>query len=218
MLRLSNVSKRYPPNHEALKDVSFHLRRGEIVFLTGPSGSGKSTLIKLIALMDRPSSGQIVVNGRNLSLVKRRAIPQMRQEMGIIFQNHRLLANRSVFDNVALPLVIRGFIDRQEIARRVRASLDKVGLLGKEKALPETLSGGEQQRVGIARAIVHRPSLLLADEPTGNLDPKLSQEVMELFGEFNRLGISVIIATHDLALIARFPYRILTLDRGHLLY
>jgi len=213
MIRFSNVSKRYPGGHEALSDVGFHLAPGELAFLTGHSGAGKSTLLKLIALLERPTRGQVLINGQNLGKVGRRRIPYVRRNVGIIFQDHRLLFDRTVFDNVALPLIIAGY-RHQEIGRRVRAALDKVGLLGKEKVFPITLSGGEQQRVGIARAVVNKPPLLLADEPTGNLDPELSGEIMGLFEQFNQVGVTVLIASHDLALIQRLRHRILALKNG----
>lgn len=215
MIRFDHVSKRYPSGFEALSDVSVHIAPGEMAFLTGHSGAGKSTLLKLIALLERSSRGQLLVDGQNLSKVTRRRIPFLRRKVGIIFQDHRLLFDRTVFDNVALPLVIAGH-RHQEIGRRVRAALDKVGLLGKEKLLPVTLSGGEQQRVGIARAVVNKPPLLLADEPTGNLDPELSREIMGLFEQFNAVGVTVLIASHDLELIRRMPHRILVLKQGRL--
>ncbi len=215
MIRFTNVSKRYPGGHEALSNLSFHLSPGEMAFLTGHSGAGKSTLLKLIALIERPSGGQVVVNGQNLTKVSRRKIPYHRRDIGIIFQDHRLLFDRTVFDNVALPLVIAGY-SRDEIGRRVRAALDKVGLLKKEKVYPITLSGGEQQRVGIARAVINKPPLLLADEPTGNLDPELSREIMGIFEEFNRVGVTVLIASHDLALIRQMKHRMLRLDQGRM--
>lgn len=212
---LSKVSKRYPGGYEALTDVSWHLAPGEMAFLTGHSGAGKSTLLKLIALIERATTGQVFINGQNLAKVGRWRIPYLRRNIGIIFQEHRLLFDRTVFDNVALPLIIAGH-GHQEIGRRVRAALDKVGLLSKEKMYPITLSGGEQQRVGIARAVVNKPPLLLADEPTGNLDPELSLEIMRLFEEFNRVGVSVLIASHDLALIRYLGHRVLQLDHGRL--
>lgn len=215
MIRFDHVSKRYPGGREALADLSFHLKPGEMAFLTGHSGAGKSTLLKLVALIERCSGGQVVVGGHNLAKVKRRRIPYHRRNVGIIFQDHQLLFDRTVFDNVALPLVITG-LGHREIARRVRAALDKVGLLDKEKRYPVSLSGGEQQRVGIARAVVHKPPLLLADEPTGNLDPQLSREIMGLFEEFNRVGVAVMVATHDIDLILRLPHRILHLSEGRL--
>ncbi len=215
MIRFTNVSKRYPGGHEALRDVSFHLAPGEMAFLTGHSGAGKSTLLKLIALIERSSGGQVVVKGQNLNKLGRRKIPFHRRNIGVIFQDHRLLFDRTVFDNVALPLVIAGY-SHDEIGRRVRAALDKVGLLGKEKLYPITLSGGEQQRVGIARAVVNKPALLLADEPTGNLDPQLSKEIMGIFEQFNRVGVSVLIASHDHALIRSLNKRVIILDHGAL--
>lgn len=215
MIRFSNVHKRYPGGHDALQNVSFHLAPGEMAFLTGHSGAGKSTLLKLIALLERASRGQILINGQNLDKVSRRRIPYVRRNIGIIFQDHRLLFDRTVYDNVALPLIIAGFSNR-EIGRRVRAALDKVDLLSKEKVYPITLSGGEQQRVGIARAIVNKPPILLADEPTGNLDPELSAEIMNLFEQFNQVGVTVLIASHDLSLISRLGHRVLTLNKGQL--
>ena len=215
MIHFDNVSKRYPGGHTGLSGVSFRIEPGEMVFLTGHSGAGKSTLLKLIGLLERSSGGQVHVNNRNLTRLKNSQIPYHRREVGIIFQDHRLLNDRTVFDNVALPLVVSG-MGYKEISRRVHAALDKVGLLNKEKAAPITLSGGEQQRVGIARAVVSKPPLVLADEPTGNLDPKLSQEIMELFGWFNQVGVTLLIATHDLDLISRMDKRILTLHNGQL--
>ncbi len=215
MIHFDNVSKRYPGGHTGLSGVNFRIEAGEMVFLTGHSGAGKSTLLKLIGLLERSSGGQVHVNNRNLTRLKNSQIPYHRREVGIIFQDHRLLNDRTVFDNVALPLVVSG-LGYKEISRRVRAALDKVGLLNKEKAAPITLSGGEQQRVGIARAVVSKPPLVLADEPTGNLDPKLSQEIMELFGWFNQVGVTLLIATHDLDLISRMDKRILTLHNGQL--
>lgn len=216
MIQFNHVSKRYPGGFEALREISFELGRGEMAFLTGHSGAGKSTVLRLVALLERASYGQIVVNGQNLSGITRRGLPYLRRSIGMVFQNHKLLHDRTVFDNVALPLVIAG-AGREDIARRVHAALDKVGLLRKERVYPVTLSGGEQQRVGIARAVVHRPPLLLADEPTGNLDPELSHEIMTLFQEFNQLGVSVLVATHDLELIRLMPHRILTLKDGQLI-
>ena len=215
MINFTNVSKCYPGGHEALRGVSFDLAAGEMSFLTGHSGAGKSTLLKLVALIERASSGQVSVNGQNVAKVGRRRIPEHRRNIGVIFQDHRLLLDRTVFDNVALPLVIAGH-SRQEIAGRVRAALDKVNLLSRERAYPITLSGGEQQRVGIARAVVNKPALILADEPTGNLDPDLSREIMGIFTEFNHVGVSALIATHDLMLIRTMPYRIIHLDHGQL--
>ncbi len=213
MITFDRVSKRYDEGHDALREVSVHINRDELVFLTGHSGAGKSTLLRLIMLMDRPSRGQVTVDGQNLAAVRSRAIPQHRRNIGVVFQNHQLLFDRPVFDNVALPLIIAGY-DHREIGRRVRAALDKVGLLDREWAMPVTLSGGEQQRVGIARAVVGKPKILLADEPTGNLDPALSAEIMDLFEEFNQVGVTVLIASHDLVLISRLHHRIITLQQG----
>jgi cell division transport system ATP-binding protein len=215
MIQFSNVTLRFPTGHDALSDVSFTLHKGELAFLTGHSGAGKSTLLKLVAAIERSTTGQVVVNGENLNRIRRGRVPTFRRNLGIVFQDHNLLHDRSVFDNVALPLVIEGFRG-EEIARRVRAALDKVGLLGKEAFFPVTLSTGEQQRVGIARAVVNRPALLLADEPTGNLDPELAREVMRLFEEFNQVGTTVLVATHDIELISRKRHRRLVLKQGRL--
>ncbi len=216
MISFERVSKRYSEGHDALREVSFAINRDELVFLTGHSGAGKSTLLRLIMLMERPSRGQVSVDGKNLATVGSRGIPQHRRNIGVVFQNHQLLFDRPVFDNVALPLVIAGY-DQRDVGRRVRAALDKVGLLDRERAMPVSLSGGEQQRVGIARAVVAKPKILLADEPTGNLDPSLSAEIMQLFEEFNQVGVTVLIASHDLALISRLRHRIITLDQGRLI-
>ena len=216
MLRFEQVSKSYPGGFTALDRVDFHLAKGEMAFLTGHSGAGKSTLLRLISLIERPSAGRVVINGVDLSAVKANQIPYVRRDIGMIFQDHRLLANHTVFDNVALPLVIEGFTGR-DMARRVHAALDQVGLLDKGRCLPATLSGGEAQRVGIARAIVNKPPLLLADEPTGNLDPDLSKDVMRMFEAFNQAGVSVLIASHDLGLIARMRYRTMTLKQGRMI-
>jgi cell division transport system ATP-binding protein len=216
MIRFENVSKRYPGGFEALSGLNFHLPRGQMAFLTGHSGAGKSTLLKLITLIERADQGQIFIDGQNLARVRRRGTPFLRRRIGMTFQNHRLLFDRTVFDNVALPLIISGY-GTDEIGRRVRAALDKVGLLGKERAYPITLSGGEQQRVGIARAVVNKPMLLLADEPTGNLDPDLSREIMQLFAQFNQVGVTVLIASHNLDLISHMHYPILRLDHGRLI-
>jgi len=215
MIRFDNVCKRYPGGHEALNNVSFHLPRGEMAYLTGHSGAGKSTLLKLIALIERPSRGNLLLDGINLSSVGNSKIPFIRRNIGIIFQNHHLLYDRTVFDNVALPLIIAGF-QHKEVGKRVRAALDQVGLLNKEKSAPITLSGGEQQRVGIARAIVHKPGLLLADEPTGNLDPELSKEIMKLFARFNDVGVTVLVASHDLDLIKKMGSPVISLNEGQL--
>lgn len=215
MIQFDNVCKRYEGGHEALKNVSFHIERNDMLFLTGHSGAGKSTLLKLMMMMERPSSGQVFVDGQNFRSLSKGDVPSLRRKIGVVFQNHQLLFDRSVYDNVALPLVIAGYQSR-DIGRRVRAALDKVGLLSKEKQMPVTLSGGEQQRVGIARAVVNKPKILLADEPTGNLDPELSAEIMHLFEQFNQVGVTVLIASHDLGLIARLPYRMMTLRQGYL--
>lgn len=215
MVRFDRVSKRYPGGKEALSGVSFELERGEFAFLTGHSGAGKSTLMKLMMLMDRPSRGQVFVDGQNLSRMAGWQVPYHRRKVGVVFQNHQLLFDRSVYDNVALPLQIAGFTPA-EAGRRVRAALDSVGLLGMEKRNPIELSGGEQQRVGIARAVVNKPPLLLADEPTGNLDPELSEEIMNLFERFQQVGVTVLIATHDIALVERMGHRRLILDHGQL--
>ncbi len=215
MIRFDNVCKRYPGGYEALNNVSFHLPRGEMAFLTGHSGAGKSTLLKLIALIERPSRGNLLLDGINLSSVGNSKVPYIRRNIGIVFQNHHLLYDRTVFDNVSLPLIIAGY-QHKEIGKRVRAALDQVGLLKKEKSAPITLSGGEQQRVGIARAIVHKPGLLLADEPTGNLDPELSKEIMALFRRFNDVGVTVLIASHNLELIKQMGNPVISLNQGAL--
>ena len=217
MIRFDNVSKRYANGFEALRQVSFEIEPGEMVFLTGHSGAGKSTLMKLIMLMERPSNGQIFVGNRNLTRLPAGQIPYYRRNVGVVFQNHQLLFDRSVFDNVALPLQIAGS-PANEIGRRVRAALDKVGLLEKERQLPIALSGGEQQRVGIARAVVNKPALLLADEPTGNLDPELSAEIMTLFRQFNEVGVTVMIASHALTLLKQMNKRILGLSEGQVVH
>lgn len=215
MIRFINASKRYSSGFDALQNVSFHIAQGEMAFLTGHSGAGKSSLLKLIALLERSSRGQVLINNFNLAKVSRRNIPYFRRNIGIIFQDHQLLFDRTVFDNVALPLIIAGYPHR-EVGKRVRAALDKVGLLSKERKFPITLSGGEQQRVGIARAVVNKPPLILADEPTGNLDPELSAEIMSIFQDFSEVGVTVLVATHDIALISKLPYRVLTLKNGKL--
>lgn len=215
MIRFQDVSKRYPGTGAALSGISLHVEPGEMLFLTGRSGAGKSTLLKLIAHIERPSSGQLFVQGRNLNRMRRRQIPGLRQRIGIVFQDHRLLMDRPVSENVALPLVVAG-LRRPEIERRVRAALDKVGLREKERMPPLALSSGEQQRVGIARAVVNTPPLLIADEPTGNLDPELSRDIMHLFRSFNQIGVTVLIASHDLELVRELGKRILVLDAGRL--
>ena len=214
MIRFDSVSKRYPNGYEALRGINLHIRRGEMVFITGHSGAGKSTLLRLIPLLERPSNGQVLVAGLNLVRLRRGLIPQLRRRIGMIFQDYRLLHDRTVYDNVALPLVIAG-VSPLEIGRRVRAALDKVGLLDRERVYPVTLSGGEQQRVGIARA-VSRPPILVPDEPTGNLDSALSWEIMQLFRDFQRVGVTVVIASHDIGLIERLGQRVITLERGRL--
>ncbi|RLT95096.1 cell division ATP-binding protein FtsE [Ketobacter sp.] len=216
MIHFQKVSKRYDNGKDALLNVSFELDQGELTFLTGHSGAGKSTLLKLIMLIERPSGGRMVVCNQDVSKVGRSAIPYYRRQIGMVFQNHQLLFDRTVYDNVALPLIIAGYRPR-ETGRRVRAALDKVGLLDKENLNPIALSGGEQQRVGIARAVVNKPQILIADEPTGNLDPALSAEIMDLFDQFSQVGVTVLIATHDLGLIARYDHRLLSLDSGQLL-
>ncbi len=216
MIEFHNVTKRYEGGYEALTNVSLQLGEGQMAFITGHSGAGKSTLLKIIALIEKPTRGQALLNRINLNNVSRHRIPYIRRNIGIIFQDHQLLFDRPVFDNVALPLHIQGYRP-QEIAKRTRAALDKVGLLHKEKSMPITLSGGEQQRVGIARAVVHKPMLLLADEPTGNLDPVLSREIMQIFVDFNQVGVTVLVASHDLGLIEELEKPRITLNRGQLI-
>jgi len=216
MIEFHNVTKRYEGGFEALSNVSLKLSDGQMAFITGHSGAGKSTLLKIIALIEKPTRGQALLDRVNLNNLPRQRIPNLRRNIGIIFQDHQLLFDRPVFDNVALPLHIQGYRP-QEIAKRTRAALDKVGLLNKEKSMPITLSGGEQQRVGIARAVVHKPMLLLADEPTGNLDPVLSREIMQIFIDFNQVGVTVLIASHDLNLIEELDKPRLTLNAGKLI-
>jgi len=213
MIRFDNVTKRYEGTGDALRNLSLEIAKGEMVFLTGSSGAGKSTLLKLIALIERPTRGSVLVDGRNIGRLPPRDIPAHRRQLGVVFQDNKLLVERSTFHNVALPLIIAGFTDR-EIARRVRAALDQVGLLKKEKSKPGALSLGEQQRVGIARAMVTRPRVLIADEPTGNLDPWLSLEIMKLFGRFNDIGVTMMIATHDLNLLDQLGGRQIQLADG----
>jgi cell division transport system ATP-binding protein len=213
MIRFDQVHKRYANGREALAGVSFSVESGELAFLTGHSGAGKSSILKLIALIERPTRGQVIVNDRNVAAIKARGIAQFRRQIGVVFQDHKLLHDRPVMDNVALPLIIAG-VPRREIDKRVRAALDQVGLLGKEKSRPLELSTGEQQRVGIARAVVARPSLLIADEPTGNLDPDLAREVMQLFKRFSEVGVTVVVATHDVHLIDTFDARRVLLSEG----
>lgn len=217
MIRFDHVSKRYDSGYEALSRVNFEVKSGEMLFLTGHSGAGKSTLMKLIMLMERPTQGQIIVDGHSLKTMASGQIPYYRRNIGVVFQNHQLLFDRSVFDNVALPLQIAG-LAHHEIGRRVRAALDKVSLLEKERLNPMVLSGGEQQRVGIARAVVNKPTMLLADEPTGNLDPELSEEIMTLFRQFNEVGVTVMIASHDVGLLKRMNKRIIGLAEGKLVH
>ncbi len=216
MIVFERVFKRYANGREALNNVSFNIHTGEMVFLTGRSGAGKSTVLKLIALLERPTRGTVLVNGKNTRALKPRHIAAFRRRIGVVFQDHKLLADRPVFDNVALPLAVAG-APLKEIDKRVRAALDQVGLLGREGALPQELSVGEQQRVGIARAVVSKPPLLIADEPTGNLDPDLSLEVMRLFRRFQDVGVTVVVATHDLHIVREFGQRVLTLEAGHLM-
>ncbi|HET7633341.1 MAG TPA: cell division ATP-binding protein FtsE [Burkholderiales bacterium] len=215
MISLNRIYKRYPGGHQALHNITLDVSPGELVFITGHSGAGKSTLLKLIAAIERPSSGTVTVNGQNLNKLSTRTLPFLRRNFGLIFQDHKLLFDRNVLENVMLPLHITGY-RRREAVRRVRAALDKVGLLGREKALPITLSGGEQQRLCIARAVVHRPAILLADEPTGNLDAAYSADIGELFASFNQVGVTVLIATHDPNLTTQLQPRIVNLDHGRL--
>jgi cell division transport system ATP-binding protein len=217
VITFDNVNKRYASGQDALVRISLEVPRGDMVFLTGHSGAGKSTLLRLLTAIERPTKGSILVAGQNLNRLRNSQIPYYRRNLGIVFQNHQLLFDRSVFDNIALPLAVAG-CSKREVGRRVRAALDKVGLLDKEKHNPITLSGGEQQRVGIARAVVNKPAILVADEPTGNLDPQLSQEIMQLFSDFNAVGVTVLVASHDLELIARMRRRVLTLQAGQLIY
>ncbi len=217
MIHFHNVTKRYPGGYEALSNVSLNLEAGQMAFLTGHSGAGKSTLLKIISLIEKPTRGQAILNQINLNTLPHKRIPYIRRHIGFIFQDHQLLFDRPVFDNVALPLIIQGYRP-QEIAKRTRAALDKVGLLNKEKSMPITLSGGEQQRVGIARAVVHKPMLLLADEPTGNLDPVLSREIMQIFVDFHQVGVSVLVASHDLNLIEELQKPVVTLNRGSVIH
>ncbi len=213
MIRFESVYKRYPTGREALAGVSFAIERGEMAFLTGPSGAGKSSILKLIALIERPSRGQVLVAQQNTATLAPRAIPHFRRQVGVVFQDHKLLHDRPVADNVALPLIVAGVPERETI-KRVRAALDQVGLLGREKSRPLELSTGEQQRVGIARAIVGKPPLLIADEPTGNLDPALALEIMRVFKRLNDVGVTVVVATHDLHLVEQFPARRIVLGDG----
>lgn len=216
MIRFEGVSKSYSSGKDALKNINFSINEGEMVFVTGHSGAGKSTLLKLLLLLERPTKGAIFLQQQNITKLKDKKIPFIRRKFGVVYQNHQLLNDRTVFDNIALPLIISGTPTR-EIKSRVRSALDKVNLLNKEKLLPQMLSGGEQQRIGIARAVVNESSILIADEPTGNLDPELSAEIIKIFKDFNAFGVTVLIATHDLALLARMPHRSLILREGNLL-
>ncbi len=215
-IRFENVTKRFASGFQALTELSFELNADEMVFVTGHSGAGKSTLLRLIAAIDRPTKGTVYALGQPISRFAQGSVPAYRRELGLVFQDHRLLFDRSVYENVALPLVVAGVAHR-DIGKRVRAALDKVNLGSKERALPITLSGGEQQRVGIARAAVAKPQIILADEPTGNLDPELSEEIMRLFVEFNRAGTTVLVASHDLHLVRKLEKRVLVLDHGKLI-
>ena len=216
MIQFTNVFMTYPSGNKALQNINLNIDKGEMAYISGRSGAGKSTLLKLINLIDRHTRGQIIVKGQNLERIKNNRIPIFRRNIGFIFQNHRLLNDRTIFDNVALPLVISGG-SHQEVKRRVQAALDKVDLLSKINNCPMELSGGEQQRVGVARAVVHRPAVLLADEPTGNLDPALSWDMMKLFEQFNQVGVTVLIASHELDMIKHMNKRIIILDDGRIL-
>ncbi|HJP38097.1 MAG TPA: cell division ATP-binding protein FtsE [Gammaproteobacteria bacterium] len=215
MIRFDKVTKRYNQGRDALRNVSFDIDSGELIFLTGHSGAGKSTLLKLITLIERPTHGQVLVEGRNIGRLPRQRIPAHRRQIGMVFQDHKLLKDRTVFENIALPMVIANYAQR-EIRGRVRAALDYVGLQNKETHTPAMLSTGEQQRIGIARAIVARPKLLIADEPTGNLDPQLSLDIMNLFRRFNEVGVTMLIATHDLGLIEQLGGRLIVLENGEI--
>jgi cell division transport system ATP-binding protein len=215
MISFSQVSKSYPGGHEALSAVNLSIDQGELVFLIGHSGAGKSTLLKLIAAIERPTSGMVTVSGQNVGRLSRLAVPYLRRNIGLVFQDHKLLFDRSVIDNVMLPLDIAGF-DRREAIKRARAVIDKVGLLMREKANPVSLSGGEQQRLCIARALVSRPALLLADEPTGNLDAGYAADIMAMFRDFHQVGTTLVIATHDDRAISALGGRTLRLDHGRI--
>jgi cell division transport system ATP-binding protein len=215
VITFSSATKRYPNGHEAVKSVSFTINKGEMVAITGHSGAGKSTLLKLAAGIEFASAGNVLVNDQNLAQLKEAGISVLRQNLGLVFQDHKLLFDRSVFDNVALPLEIAGFT-RTEAGKRIRAALDKVGLLTREKANPVALSGGEQQRLCIARAIVNRPSILIADEPTGNLDQEYSATIMDLFRSFNQVGVTVLLSTHDEISLTHLQCKRVTLAQGTL--
>jgi cell division transport system ATP-binding protein len=216
MIRFEHVVKRYPPGADALADVGFSIAAGEFVIVAGHSGAGKSTLLKLIAAIERPTSGSVLVNGQNVGALKRAALPYLRRNLGIVFQDQKLLFDRSVFDNVMLPLALAGFPGK-EAARRVRAALDKVGLLARERAMPVALSGGEQQKLALARAVVNRPNLVLADEPTAHLDADTARDVVGIFRDFHQVGVTMLIATYDASLFGDLPTRRLTLQQGRLL-
>ena len=216
MIQFTNVFMTYPSGNKALQNINLSIEKGEMVYISGRSGAGKSTLLKLINLIDRHARGQIIVNGQNLERITRKRIPIFRRNIGFIFQNHRLLDDRTIFDNVALPLIIAGS-NHQEVKRRVQAALDKVDLLSKINSYPMELSGGEQQRIGVARAVVNRPAILIADEPTGNLDPMLSWEMMKLFEQFNQVGVTVLIASHELDMIKHMNKKIIILNKGRIL-
>ena len=216
MISFQAVDKRYPGGFDALKNITFSIEQGEMVFIAGHSGAGKSTLLKLVAAIERPTSGSILVRDQNLGRMKRSAVPYLRRNFGLVFQDHKLLFNRTVFENVFLPLQISAF-DPREAGSRVRAALDKVGLLGREHAYPVELSGGEQQRLCIARAIVNRPAILIADEPTGNLDSEYSGIIMDMFKSFNQVGVTLLVSTHDEAMLDKLKPRVITLHQGELL-
>ncbi len=216
MIVFDQVSKKHPNGFEALKAISFKIEAGEMAFVTGHSGAGKSTLLRLLAMMEKCTRGKIEFDGQDLNAIKSRGIPALRRKLGMVFQDHRLLSDRNVFENVAMPLLIAG-ISKADIGKRVRAALDQVGMLPNENALPVTLSGGEQQRVGIARAIVSKPTLIIADEPTGNLDPQLASEIMSVFASLQSVGTTILVASHDLHLIRRLQKRVLVLDHGKLI-
>ncbi len=215
MIQFRHVSKRFPDGYMALNTIDLNIESGEMVFVTGHSGAGKSTLLKLIAAIEHPTSGSITISGQNIAQLKPAALPFLRRKIGFVFQDHKLLFDRNVFENVLLPLQISGF-DRNTAASRIRAALDKVGLLGKERAMPVTLSGGEQQRLCIARAVVHRPAILIADEPTGNLDSAYAQDIMAMFYSFHQVGVTVLIATHDTGLLEDNRHRVIVLRQGKL--